>query len=99
MAKTCGTYFAMPKWTSGFRPGKTTLDVYKLFSKEDLAGMDIREIWEKTRQALQFDAYREQEQLLVKYQKGDQVQENMLFLLGLPEGPGQLTEAVDYINS
>ncbi len=74
MAKTCGTYFAMPKWTSGFRPGKTTLDVYKLFSKDDLTDMDIDEIRQKTQQALLFDAYREQEKLLVKYQKGDQIQ-------------------------
>ena len=36
--------------------------------------MDISEIREKTQQALLFDAYREQEQMLVKYQKGDQIQ-------------------------
>ena len=74
MAKTCGTYFAMPKWTSGFRPGKTTLDVYKLFSKEDLAGMDISEIREKTQQALLFDAYREQENNPEKYWGGKDLQ-------------------------
>lgn len=81
MAKVSGTYFAMPKWASGFRPGKTTLDVYKLFSKEDLEAMDIDEVWKQTKQALQFDAYREQEQLRVKYRKGDQLQglENVLY--------------------
>ena len=99
MAKTCGTYFAMPKWTSGFRPGKTTLDVYKLFSKEDLAGMDIREIREKTRQALQFDAYREQEQLLVKYQKGDQVQGLEQVLYRCPNCGEEFTIAVKEGNT
>ena len=81
MAKTCGTYFAMPKWTSGFRPGKTTLDVYKLFSKEELETLDMETIREQTEQALQFDAYREQEQLLVKYKKGNNLQglENVLY--------------------
>lgn len=57
------------------------LDVYKLFSKEDLEAMDIDEVWKQTKQALQFDAYREQEQLRVKYRKGDQLQglENVLY--------------------
>lgn len=82
MAKTCGTYFAMPKWTSGFRPGKTTLDVYKLFSKEELETADIAAIREKTEQALLFDAYREQEQLLVKYKNGSDLRglENVLYV-------------------
>ncbi len=81
MAKIRGTYFAMPKWSTGFRPGKTTLDVYKLFSKETLETMDVDEVREQTEQALLFDAYREQEQMLVKYKKGDQVQglENVLY--------------------
>ena len=81
MAKTCGTYFAMPKWTSGFRPGKTTLDIYKLFSKEELETMDMETLRQKTEEALLFDAYREQEQLLVKYKKGSDLQglENVLY--------------------
>lgn len=81
MAKTCGTYFAMPKWTSGFRPGKTTLDIYKLFDKEELESMDMQTLRQKTEQALLFDAYREQEQLLEKYEKGSNLQglENVLY--------------------
>lgn len=54
MAKTCGTYFAMPKWTTGFRPGKTTLDIYKLFSKDELETLDADTIRQKTQQALPF---------------------------------------------
>ena len=36
VARTSGAYFAMPKWTKGFRPGRTYMDIYKLFSKEEL---------------------------------------------------------------
>ena len=69
VAKTSGTYFAMPKWGKGFRPGKTYMDIYKLFSKEELAKMDIPEIKEKVDDALLFDAYREQEHFMAKYSK------------------------------
>ena len=82
MAKISGTYFAMPKWTSGFRPGITTLDIYKLFDKEELKTLDQETIRARTEKALDFDAYREQEQLLVKYKKGSNVQglENVLYV-------------------
>ena len=81
MVKTCGTYFAMPKWTSGFRPGKTTLNVYKLFDREELEELDIDAVRQRTEQALLFDAYREQEQLLVKYRKAKDIRglENVLY--------------------
>lgn len=94
MAKTCGTYFAMPKWTSGFRPGRTTLDVYKLFSKEELEGMDTEQIREKTEQALLFDAYREQEQLLVKYKKGNNLQGLQNVLYSCPHCGSEFSMAV-----
>ncbi|MBR3974208.1 MAG: 1-acyl-sn-glycerol-3-phosphate acyltransferase [Oscillospiraceae bacterium] len=82
MAKISGTYFAMPKWTSGFRPGKTTLDIYKLFDKDELKTLDQEAIRARTKQALDFDAYREQERLLVKYINGSNVQglENVLYV-------------------
>ena len=82
MAKTQGTYFAMPKWAKGFRNGKTTLDVYKLFSKEDLNTLSSEEIKAKTNEALLFDAYREQEKLQFKYKKGDSLNglENVLYV-------------------
>ena len=82
MAKTSGTYFAMPKWGKGFRPGKTTLDIYKLFSKEELNTLEPEEIKEKAEKALLFDAYREQEKLKVKYKNGANVHglENVLYM-------------------
>lgn len=67
VAKTRGTYFAMPKWAKGLRPGRTYLDIYKLFSQEELAGMGLQTIREKTDEALLFDAYREQEDDRVKH--------------------------------
>ena len=73
MARTAGTYFVMPKWTSGFRPGKTTMDIYKLFSKEELHSLSKEELREQTNAVLQFDAYREQEQLQVAYANGQNI--------------------------
>ena len=67
VARTYGTYFAMPKWSKGFRPGKTYMDIYKLFSKEELENLDLDLVKSKTEDALLFDAYKEQEKYLVKY--------------------------------
>lgn len=67
VARTRGSYFVMPKWAKGMRPGKTTMDIYRLFTKEELASSDLTAIQEKTDNALLFDAYREQEGILAKY--------------------------------
>lgn len=82
VARTTGTYFAMPKWSKGFRPGRTYLDVYKLMSAEELAEISIDAVREKTDQALMYDAYREQEKLQVKYAKGSNIcgLENVLYV-------------------
>ena len=31
----------MPKWSKGLRPGRTYMDIYKLFSKEELKQMPL----------------------------------------------------------
>ncbi len=67
VARTQGTYFVMPKWGKGLRPGRTCMDIYKLFSREELAAMELSDIRERTDRALLYDAYREQEQLRVRY--------------------------------
>jgi len=67
VAKVKGTYFVMPKWTKGMRPGRTYLDIYKLFSAEELAELPPEEVRRRTDEALLFDAYREQEELRVRY--------------------------------
>ena len=74
VAKTIGTYFAMPKWASGLRPGRTYMDIYRLFSREELQQLDIAQVKQKTNEALLFDAYREQENRPVKYGKGNDIQ-------------------------
>jgi hypothetical protein len=73
VAKTSGTYFAMPKWSSGFRPGRTHLDIYKLFSREELKNLDLGQVKSRTDEALLFDAYREQEAFRVKYSNGSNI--------------------------
>ena len=82
VARSYGTYFAMPKWTKGMRAGETQLDVYKLFSREQLAEMDVETIRQETNKAILFDAYREQEKLQVKYKGNDNIQglENVLYM-------------------
>jgi 1-acyl-sn-glycerol-3-phosphate acyltransferase len=81
-AKTIGTYFAMPKWTKGMRRGRTYLDIYKLFDKEEIAGLDIPDIKKKTDEAILFDAYREQEKYLSKFKKNDNIEglHNVLYM-------------------
>lgn len=80
-AKTDGTYFVMPKWAKGMRAGRTYMDIYKLFSKEELKDTDIDEIRQSTENALLFDAYREQEKHLIKYKNNDNIEglENVLY--------------------
>lgn len=82
VARTTGTYFAMPKWSKGMRAGKTFMDIYKLFSAEEIKTADIGEIRKKTDEALLFDAYREQEELLIKYKRNKDINglENVLYM-------------------
>ena len=82
MAKTCGTYFCTPKWSKKRRRGRTYLDVYKLFSADELSTTPPEELREKMEDALLFDAYREQEKLKVAYKGGDNVEglENVLYV-------------------
>lgn len=82
VARTNGAYFVMPKWAKGIRPGRTYLDVYKLFSKEELAQLDVETIKQRTDEAILFDAYREQEYLLVKHKGNQNIEglENVLYM-------------------
>ncbi len=81
VARTSGTYFVMPKWTKGLRPGRTYMDIYKLFDKETLATMELDEVQRKTDEAILFDAYREQEEHRVKYKNNAVIDglENVLY--------------------
>jgi len=74
VTRTTGSYFAMPKWSKGFRPGRTLLDIYKLFDKDTLAGTDLETVRAKVDEALLFDAYREQETLKAMYADCDNLE-------------------------
>ena len=91
MARTSGTYFTMPKWTKGIRRGTTFMDIYKLFDKEEIISLEIPEIKERADKALDFDAYREQEILQVRYSHNDHIDglENVLYMC--PQCHGEFT--------
>ena len=81
VAKVTGTYFTMPKWAKNKRPGRTYLDIYKLFDKDELKSVEFNELKKKVDDAILFDAYKEQEELLIKYKNNDDIQglENVLY--------------------
>lgn len=82
VARSYGSYFVMPKWSKGMRPGRTSIDIYKLFSKEELSEMSVDAIKEATCNALLFDAYREQEANPQHYRKNDNLNgmEHVLYI-------------------
>lgn len=82
VARSYGTYFAMPKWSKGIRAGKTYLDIYRLFTKEELSCAEIEEVKAKTDEALLFDAYREQEEKKTVFAKKGNIEgiENVLYI-------------------
>ncbi len=81
VARTVGSYFVMPKWTKGLRPGRTYMDIYKLFDKDELTSMALDEVQRRTDEAILFDAYREQEEHRVKYKNNAVIDglENVLY--------------------
>ncbi len=82
VARAQGSYFVMPKWSKGFRPGRTYMDIYQLISKEELKTMPLETVRKMADEALLYDAYREQEALQVSYSKGNVVRglENVLYI-------------------
>ncbi len=81
-ARTDGAYFVMPKWSGKFRPGRTEMDVYKLFSKEELRTLSVEEIRKRAEHVLLFDAYKKQEELRYLYRGGSDIRglENVLYV-------------------
>ncbi len=81
VAKTTGAYFVSPKWSKKKRPGRTYLDVYRLATAEELSKMSPEVFAHKAEEALVFDAYREQDELRIKYKKPDiEGLENVLYM-------------------
>lgn len=81
VAKCIGNYLCSPKWASKKRPGRTYMDIYKLIGAEELHAMPPEEFEKMASEALCFDAYREQDELKIKY-KGADINglENVLYL-------------------
>lgn len=94
VARTYGSYFVMPKWTGGMRPGRTSIDIYKLMGKEELAEMDVDQIRRLTDEALLYDAYREQENNPQRYAKNSNISgiEHVLYVC--PHCGGEFTMTV-----
>ncbi len=82
VARSYGSYFVMPKWAKGLRPGRTEMDIYKLFSAEQLAAASTDEVKRRCDEALLYDAYREQESILASYSGGSNIEglENVLYM-------------------
>ena len=80
--RSTGTYFCTPKWSRVKRKGRTLIDVYLLFTKEELKELSIDEIKKRGAEALDFDAYRENDELKIEYENGDNIEglENVLYM-------------------
>lgn len=74
MARTEGSYFVMPKWSKKLRPGRTTMDITLLFTKEELAELSLEQIKARTDAVLLYDAYRDQEKHPYRYLGGEDIQ-------------------------
>ena len=99
VARSVCSYFVMPKWTSGMRPGKTSIDIYKLFSADVLAQTPVEEVKQAVENALLFDAYREQENSPSRFWKNDDLQglEHVLYVC--PHCGGEHTISVENKNT
>lgn len=69
-----GSYFIDPKWQKGFRKGRSFIDIYKLFDKEELKTVSLDDIKHSVENAILFDAYYVQEKELIKYKNGNKVE-------------------------
>ena len=73
IAKVKGTYLSKPKWSLKWRKGKTTLEIYKLLSKEELENKSDEETFSLIISELFFDAYKNQEISMIKFKNGDNI--------------------------
>lgn len=81
IAKIKGSYLTSPKWSGVRRKGKMELDIYKLFSKEDLAQLDSEKIFQILNEHLNYNAYSDQEERKIEYTNGNNIRglENVLY--------------------
>ena len=66
-----GSYLTKPKWSKVRRKGKIDVDIYKLFSKEQLSKLSNEEIYNIVDNNISYDAYKNNEVAKVKFKNGD----------------------------
>ena len=98
VARSTGTYFCTPKWSKIKRRGRSYIDIYKLFDKEELSSLDELSIRDRALAALDFDAYRENDELKIEYKNGDNIEgiENVLYVC--PHCGSEYTMKVRNVN-
>ena len=69
-----GSYLTQPKWSKVRRKGQITVDVYKLFSKEDVESLSIDELYKSIREGIDYDSYANQRLTMVPFENGDNVE-------------------------
>lgn len=99
VARTYGAYFVKPKWAKKFRPGRTHIDIYHLYTAEDLKTKTTEEIEDGVKAALDFDAYREQDKLRVHYKHGDCIEGLEKVLYRCPHCESEFTMGVKNKNT
>ena len=65
IAKISGSYLTKPKWSKKYRKGRIDLDIYKLYSKEDVQNKDDKDLQNEIEEILKYNAYKNQEKKLV----------------------------------
>lgn len=74
IAYTKGSYLTNPKWGKKWRKGRIDLSIKKLYSKEELQQTDAEIIQKRIEEELYYDAYENQEKLMIKYKGGDNIE-------------------------
>ena len=73
IAKIEGSYLTNPKWGNKWRKGQINIGIKKLFDKEQLATIDPNEAQRIVEEALYYDAYKKQEELMIPYKSCDNI--------------------------
>ena len=73
IAKISGSYLTKPKWSKKYRKGRIDLDIYKLYSKEDVQNKDDKDLQNEIEEILKYNAYKNQEKKLVIHKNGTDI--------------------------
>lgn len=81
VAKFRGTYLCKPKWSKVMRKGRSSVDIYKLASREELMELSVEHAGQLITSHLYFDAYKNNLIDQVRYKRGDNLEgiENVLY--------------------